>query len=131
MEAIDPFTKEPFDRTKQTQRFATRENQVRFNNRLATEQRRTLSPYLKVLYRNRKILCGVLGDKAERLVTRDFLEGAGFSFRYHTHLLEQGDRQVFCVFEFGFSHLSSGQFQVSKLKVPYPQDGEDLKIQAQ
>jgi hypothetical protein len=127
MQAVDPLTKEPFDRIKQTQRFATRDNQVRFNNRKATEQRRILSPYLKVLYRNRKILRGILGDEPQRVVTKDFLEGAGYAFRYQTHTLNQDNQQVFGVFEYGLIRLPSGQFQVSKLKVPFTQDREDLK----
>ena len=130
MQSTDPLTGKPFNQTKQTQRFATRDNQVRFNNRLATEQRRTLSPYLKILYRNRKILRGILGDEPQRVVTKDFLEGAGYAFRYQTHTLNQDNQQVFGIFEYVLIRLPSGQIQVSKLKVPFTQDGEDQKQQA-
>jgi hypothetical protein len=122
MQAIDPFTGKPFRQTKQTQRFATRENQVRFNNKKATEQRRTLSPYLIILFRNRKILRGLLGDKTERTVTRDFLQGAGYSFRYQTHTLDFNNQQAFGVFEYGLISLQSGQFKVIRLKTPISHD---------
>ncbi len=118
MQAHDPLTGKPFTKSKQTQRFASRENQIRFNNSKATEQRRTLSPYLKVLFRNRKILQGVLVDKPERLVTKDFLQGAGYSFRFQTHTLDQNHQQVFGVFDYGLIRLKSGQFKVIRLKTP-------------
>jgi len=122
MQSTDPLTGKPFNRTKQTQRFATRENQIRYNNRLTTEQRRTLSPYLKILYRNRKILRGILGDKPQRVVTKDFLEGAGYAFRYQTHMLNQDNQQVFGIFEYGLTRLPSGQFRIFRLKTPITPD---------
>jgi len=130
MKGKDPLTGQVFTKRMATQKFARPENQLLYNNQKATEQRRTLSPYLKILYRNRKILRGILGDKPQRVVTKDFLEGAGYAFRYQTHTLNQDNQQVFGVFEYGLVRLKSGEFQVLKLKVPFAQDGEDLKPQA-
>lgn len=64
MTGKDPLTGQPFTKKVETQKFANKQNQIRFNNRIATERRQTLSPYLTLLYSNRRILNKVIGKKA-------------------------------------------------------------------
>ena len=116
MTGKDPYSGQAFTKKSETQRFSSRENQIKYNNRKATERRRTLSDYWKVLTRNRDILHRTLGDKAERIVSRDFLIGAGFDFTFYTHSgLKEKDR-VIGVFEFGLTPLTGDRYKIIRFR---------------
>ena len=116
MQAKDPFSGQTFTKKRDTQRFSSHENQVRYNNRKATERRRTLSDYWKVLTRNRDILQRTLGDKIERIVSRDFLIGAGFDFTFYTHSGLKEKDQVVGVFEYGLMSVSGNRYKIFLFK---------------
>ena len=112
MKATDPLTGKPFTKKRVTQRFSNRRNQVRYNNMKATERRRILSRHLNILYRNREILLRLLGDKTERIVTRDFLVGAGYNLTYFTQTGNSGKNPVYGIFEFALIPLNGGQYKI-------------------
>ncbi|TSA37707.1 MAG: hypothetical protein D4R64_05025 [Porphyromonadaceae bacterium] len=116
MTGKDPFSGQAFTKKSETQRFSSRENQIKYNNRKATERRRTLSDYWKVLTRNRDILNRTLGDKAEHTVSRDFLIGAGYDFMFFTHTGIQLADKVMGVFEYGLKPLSGDRYKVIRFR---------------
>ncbi len=116
MKGRDALTGQEFTKKVTTQRFSSRENQIRFNNKKANEKRRALNDYWKVLTRNRDILHRTLGDKAERIVSRDFLIGAGYDFTFYTHSGLKEKDQVVGVFEYGLTPLSGNRFKIIRFR---------------
>ncbi|MFA5814263.1 MAG: hypothetical protein WC865_01395 [Bacteroidales bacterium] len=110
MTGKDPFSGQAFTKKSETQRFSNRENQIKYNNRKVTERRRTLSAYLKILNRNRETLQTVLGEKVERVVSRDFLDGTGYNIEYHTHSGLKD--KVVGVFEYGLTPLTGSRYKI-------------------
>ena len=67
---------------RNNQRFASRENQIRYNNIKAQEKRNIKSQVDRVLDKNRTNLHKLLDGKTEITKSHDFLLGAGFGFGY-------------------------------------------------
>ena len=82
VQAKDPLTGELFIKRRNNQKFANRHNQIRYNNNKAQKKRDAKLPFEKALDKNRTILKKILGDGKEKLISRDYLLGMGFSFGY-------------------------------------------------
>jgi hypothetical protein len=117
MQAHDPLTGQPFVKNRLTQRFASRSNQIRYNNQRVTERKRELAPYLKALYRNRQVLDRVMQGKVEITVTKDFLAGAGYDFVYQTHTGQRNSESVIGLFEFGLIPKPGNRYLVYRLRL--------------
>ncbi|GAB3721009.1 hypothetical protein [Flavobacterium koreense] len=81
----DPLTGEEFVPKKISQRFASSENRVKFNNRKANEERKETADIDKPLHLNRKILKQLMGDEKEKTFHKEFLLGKGIDFRLATN----------------------------------------------
>jgi len=81
----DFLTGELFEPKKSNQHFSCRANQIRYNNLLAKKKRSKKAPYDIPLDKNRTILKRILGNQEEVVKSRDFLEGAGYNFKYHQY----------------------------------------------
>ena len=81
----DFLTGELFEPKKSNQHFSCRANQIRYNNLLAKKKRLIKAPYDNPLDKNRTILKRILGNQEEVVKSRDFLEGAGYNFKYHQY----------------------------------------------
>ncbi|TSA33350.1 MAG: hypothetical protein D4R64_14470 [Porphyromonadaceae bacterium] len=126
MKGRDALTGQEFIKKVTTQRFSSRENQVRYNNKKANDKRRALNGYWKVLTRNRDILHRKLGDKAEQNVSRDFLIGAGYDFNYLTHSSIKAEDKVMGIFKFGLQPLSDDRYKVFRFRNRPVLDAESL-----
>jgi hypothetical protein len=84
----DPLTQEGFTRHLSNQKFASSKNRIRFNNIKARKKREIKAPVDRILDQNRKILSGIIRDKVEIIVSKDYLLGAGFSFHYYSFIKE-------------------------------------------
>ena len=80
--AKDPFTAELFIKRRNNQKFATRRNQVRYNNIKAQKKRDAKLPIERILDKNRTILQTILSGRLEITKSKDFLLGSGFNFIY-------------------------------------------------
>ena len=80
--AKDPFTAELFIKQRNNQKFATRRNQVRYNNIKAQKKRDAKLPIERILDKNRTILQTILSGRLEITKSKDFLLGSGFNFIY-------------------------------------------------
>lgn len=114
--AIDPLTGEEFVPKRSNQKFATRENQIKFNNLKAAEERKAKARTRKILNSNRKVLKKVLGDKDEVKRSYDHLEGAGLDFGYNTHTITFGDVKWICVDDYAYTVIGENLFKIVKLK---------------
>jgi hypothetical protein len=85
---IDPLTGERFLPSRNHQRFARKENRIKFWNDKANAQREKLSDVNYALHRNVYLLNKLLYRKRELTTTRAYLLGLGFSFDVFTGLTE-------------------------------------------
>ncbi len=108
----DPLTGEVFIKKRSNQVFASRENQIRYNNRKAGHKRKVKSRVDRKLDKNREILKSVLGDQKEVTKSKDFLLGAGFHFGCQTHSIRKGDITWQCVYEFAYAGDSSNSYKI-------------------
>lgn len=110
----DLLTGESFTPSRSDQRFATRENQIRYNNNKARQKRKAKAQIDKALDTNRNILKRLLGDKKDIIKSRDFLLGAGFHFGVTTHKIERNGKLWSCVYEYILLHTKDDQLLISK-----------------
>jgi hypothetical protein len=61
----DPLTKELFVPKRKNQRFASRKNQIEYNNMIARSQQLAMKKIDMILKNNRKVLWRLLGEKPE------------------------------------------------------------------
>lgn len=76
----DPLTDELFVPKMINQRFASRKNQIEYNNLVAKQKRLEKSIYDKPLDRNRNVLKKVLASKEEVIKSKDFLLALEYNF---------------------------------------------------
>lgn len=110
--ATDPLTGEVFYKQRSNQKFASRENQIRYNNKIAEEKRRIKASIDKKLDKNRTILKNILRNQTEVIKSIDFLHGAGFDFFIHTHNYIKGQQKFSCVYEFAFGIVEKGKIKI-------------------
>lgn len=115
MEQIkDLLTGIPFTPTRSDQRFATRENQIRYNNIKARQKRRAKAEIDRALDTNRNILRKLLNDRKEVIKSYDYLSGAGFNFGISTHKIEREGKLLSCVYEYALMNIKDEQFLITK-----------------
>ena len=81
----DILTNENFIPKRHNQKFASRANQIRFNNIKSREKRMAKAFIDKPMDRNRTILKNILANNKEVVVTKEYMLGAGFDFSLYTH----------------------------------------------
>jgi len=113
-EKIDPFTKEPFIPKRSNQRFANRENQIAFNNQKAKELRDEKSDVNSFLNKNLKIMKRILKEKGSAIVSRDFLEGAEFTFGILTQEYKYEERIFKLIYNYGYILLENDSYLIKK-----------------
>lgn len=102
----DPLTGETFIKTRSDKKFAnTRNKSKSYYLKIAKPERLKMAPVQKPLLKNRKILNKILEGVQERIVSKDFLLGAGFNFGYYTGTATGGT--VFLVYEYEFSIIEN------------------------
>ncbi len=112
--AKDLLTDEEFVKRRNNQRFASRQNQIRYNNMKAQEKRNIKSQVDRVLDKNRTILQKLLDGKTETTRSRDFLLGAGFCFRYYSFHKDIGGTPYAGIYEFGIAKQQNDQYHIIK-----------------
>ena len=74
------------------------------------------APYDKILDANRNILIRIIGEEDDRIVSKDYLLGAGFNFQIFNRSFEKDGVQYQCVYRYALCLLKSGQYKIIKLK---------------
>jgi hypothetical protein len=108
----DPLTKENFLPIRSNQKFASRKNQIRFNNLKAKIKRAAKKKFDQPLDRNRTILKGILGDKKEMIKSQDWLLALGFNFRIYTHGVMYEGKSIPCIYEFALVKVGEDKYKV-------------------
>lgn len=113
---IDPLTKEQFYPKRSNQRFANRENQIRFNNEIAKAKRQEKAYVHSVLQKNWKILSQIVKNQEEVIKSQDYLLGAGYIFGCYTHIREIEGQKWNMVYNYGYTTTKTKhQFKIKKL----------------
>ena len=81
----DPLTGEEFIPHKINQKFASKENQVIYNNALAKQRRDFRSRFINPIENNFRILFHLLGKKERMTIDKDELLQKGYRFGALTH----------------------------------------------
>ncbi|MCA0131759.1 hypothetical protein [Winogradskyella alexanderae] len=113
--AIDPLTGEEFVPKRSNQKFASRKNQIRYNNLKAAEERQAKAKTRKILDSNRKVLQWVTGPNDEVERSMDFLKGAGLNFQYFTHKIKIQGVTWTCIDDYAFALINKNTFKIIKL----------------
>jgi hypothetical protein len=111
-ELKDPYTGELFVPKRSNQKFASRSNQVKFNNERQRIDRNAKGRIQKLLDKNFKILQSLLKDQETVNATRDSLEKVGYSFTYYTHTILNNQRQTPVIFDFIVETIGSNDFKI-------------------
>ena len=113
--AIDPLTGEEFVPKRSNQKFASRKNQIRYNNLKAAEERQAKARTRKILDSNRKVLQWVTGPNDEVERSMDFLKGAGFNFQYCTRTIRGENLNWTCIDDYAYALIDTNIFKIIKL----------------
>ena len=76
----DPFSGEKFKANRSNQKFASRENQIKFNNLIAKKRKVNSNQKQTSVHKNWKILNALKGNLKSKLISKDYLLGTGFDF---------------------------------------------------
>jgi len=107
---IDPLTGETFKPMRTNQKFASRANQIRFNNEQAKRRRNAIGRINKPILKNYKILSDLMSDKKEQTFHKQFLIGKGFNFGVHTHTVKIKDKICFAIIDFAFMEVENKEY---------------------
>ena len=114
--AIDPLTGEVFVPKRSNQKFASKDNQIKYNNLMAAKERQAKAETRKILDTNRKVLQRVLGLNSEVTRSYDYLNGAGLDFGYNTHTMIIEGVKLICVDDYAYTVIGKNLFKIIKLK---------------
>ena len=108
----DPLTKESFVPKRSNQKFSCRLNQIKYNNRKAKSKRLAKAPYDNILDANRNILIKIIGEEDDRIVSKDYLLGAGFVFGYFNQSMVQDNINYQCIYNYAITLLKDGKYKI-------------------
>ena len=108
----DPLTKEIFVPLRSNQKFASRKNQIKFNNLKQSKKRNSKKKYDRPLDKNRNILLSILSGQNEAIKSKDWLLALGYNFNIHTHYVRHNDKPIPCIFEFGLIRLENDRYKI-------------------
>jgi hypothetical protein len=113
---IDPYTGEYFYPKRNNQYFATRKNQIAYNNQKAKEIRDLMAKIDNHIRNNWKILVNILKDEEFAIRTKDYLLGRGYNFKFfHFEKFFNGE-YYFGTYNYGITMMDSGLYKIIKLE---------------
>ena len=113
MEQIqDLLTGEFFTPKRSDQRFANRENHIRYNNEKAKKKRKAKAFIDQTLDTNRNILKRILGNHSEIVKSKEFLLGAGFNFGYITHKAVIDNVTWSCFYDYAIVRVGKDRIKI-------------------
>ena len=112
MQYTDPLTKEVFYPKRSDQKFASRKNQIRFNNLKARKKRALKKKFDRPLDKNRNILFGILGSNKEAIKSMDWLLALGYYFNIYTHSMLYEGKSIPCIYEFAIAQIERDKYKI-------------------
>lgn len=112
---IDPHTGEIFEPKRSDQKFATRKNQIDYNNARAKKARHETKHIDQILKKNRTIIMSFLNGKESVKVSIEFLLFQGFNLGVFNRLLNKEQKQVYGVYEYYVLPVDENNYELGKL----------------
>jgi hypothetical protein len=111
---ICPYSGEEFRPKRRNQIYAKPEYRIAHNNEKGKAKREKTSLVNKALSKNREILERILESKTTATVHKEFLRGAGFSFRVFTHLVQDKDSKAtfYGVYGHAFKKIDNEHYKI-------------------
>ena len=100
MKRTDILTREEFIPTRNNQKFACRENRIKFHNNKANELRQHIAFINKPLHKNYKILLELMDGVYEKEFHKQYLLGKGYEFGIYTHLEKIVGKNQFAIYDY-------------------------------
>ena len=110
----DPFSLEEFSTNKRNKKFASKDNQIAYNNEVKAQERENLKFINDKLIHNRKVLKSLLSNQDEVLVSQDKLHNLDFAFTAITHYKTDENKTVFAVYEYTYIILKNNVVKIQK-----------------
>ncbi len=113
----DPLTKQLFVPKRKNQRFASRQNQIEYNNMIARTQRLAMKKIDMILKHNRKVLWRLLGEKPEYVVRKMRLISLGFDFNHYTHHVlvnEEKKKYALGIYDFMLENILNDNYKITR-----------------
>jgi hypothetical protein len=111
----DKLTGTEFIPERSNQLFATRANQIRYNNELARKKREAKKPLDRILDTNRTIIYRLLGQAKAGTYNKDYLLGAGFNFSVYTYVTRDvNNHLVFAIYDVAIVQTTENEYKVIK-----------------
>jgi len=112
----DPFSGEVFIPKRSNQNFASRKNQVAYNNAKAQKIRALHTEIDSQIKKNWQILDGVLGIQEVSTKSKEFLLGAGYDFRLFNSYQTHEEHPYYGVYNYGIRTISETKYEIVKFK---------------
>jgi hypothetical protein len=109
---ICPYNAEKFIPKRNNQKFASRYNQITYNNNKNRELQKHVKEVNKKLLKNYRIIVELLEDKQEMVFNTQYLRGKGFSFNILTFFIEDGDKTIYGIYNFAFYKFDNNQTKI-------------------
>jgi hypothetical protein len=112
IEKIDPYTGEYFYPFRSNQKFASRENQIAYNNYIAKVKRENMNEIDFYVKRNWEILLELLGDEKTIIKSEEFLTELGYDFRFLNNIRKEGDKGYFAIYNTGIRQIDNNNYEL-------------------
>lgn len=112
----DPYTGEVFVPKRNNQHFATRKNQVAYNNAKARKIRKIHSDIDVQLKKNWQVLDDLLGLDEKITKSKDFLLGSGYDFRLFNSYQNHFGKAYYGVYNYGIRKVNETTYEIVKFK---------------
>ena len=109
---IDPYSGEVFFPKRNNQRFASRKNQIAFNNAKAKITRDMMAEIDYQIRKNWQILLDILKDRDSVIKTKDYLLGCGFKFNFFNSQRLIDSNFYFGIYNLGIRMIDSGLYEI-------------------
>jgi len=115
-ERKDPLTGEMFVPKRSNQKFASSENQIKYNNDKAKALREEKSEVNKILDKNLIAYKKALKSSDTIIKSGDFLEGAELNLKIFTHIREDEGKVFFMTYDYGYAKLKDEKYFLKNFK---------------
>ncbi len=113
---IDPLTNEQFIPKKSSQRFASAENRIKFNNRKAAALNIQRAFFDKPCKKSQNILISLYNPESDNIFHRKFLEGMGFGFDAYNRVVDTKYGKLGAYYDYAIRRIpNTDNIQIIKL----------------
>ena len=112
MKHTDPFTGKSFIPKRSNQKFATRKNQIAFNNNKAKLLRFNMAEIDNQIKANWHILNEIMGSNFKLVECNDYLEEHGFDFNYFNSTFNFNSKTYNGIYNFGIRILNEDECEI-------------------